>query len=349
MDLRLKEVIQKIQPANEEKKMETEQYLDAIAKPLKSLGMLEDVLIKLGGIGRLQKQYKPCVAVMCADNGVVCEGVTQTGSEVTAVVAGNMTRGQSTVCIMGKTVGVDVYPYDCGMLTEVEGVEQIKVMSGTKNLYAEPAMTKAQAEETILRGVQVAYALKEKGYDLFAVGEMGIGNTTTSAAVASVLTGCSPEMMTGKGAGLSNEGLKRKIHVIETAIALHKPATEDVLDVLSKVGGLDIAAMAGVYLGCASMGMPVIMDGYISGVAALVASKLAPACVDYMIPSHLSKEPGAIKVFESLGIKPLLSMGMALGEGTGAVTMIPLIHMATAVYFGMPTFGDIGVEAYKKL
>lgn len=347
--MELNEIIGKIKPANEAAKEKTRKYLNSIAKPLHSLGMLEDVLIRLGGIGALKKDYRPCVAVMCADNGVVCEGVTQTGSEVTAIVAGNMTRVQSTVCIMAKSIGAEVFPYDCGMVTSVEGVPEIKVMAGTKNLYLEPAMTRQQTIRTIQNGVMTAISLKEQGYDLIAVGEMGIGNTTTSAAITAVLTGSKVTEVTGKGAGLSDEGLKRKIHVIEHAIALHQPDKEDVIDTLSKVGGLDIAAMAGVYLGCAYCGIPVIMDGYISGVAALVASKLAPACVDYMIPSHQSKEPGAIKVFEALGLKPMLSMGMALGEGTGAVSMIPFLRMAAAVYYDMPTFDSIGVEAYKEL
>lgn len=338
-----------IEPGSTEKKQQTKDYLNKIAKPLGSLGMLEDTLARLGAIDALKRDYRPCVAVMCADNGVVCEGVTQTGSEVTANVAGNMTRGESTVCIMAKTIGVEVFPYDAGMLCEVDGVPQIKVMRGTKNLYREPAMTVEQAKQTILAGAEVARALVQKGYDLIAVGEMGIGNTTTSAALTAVLTGAEASEVTGKGAGLSDAGLKRKIEVIQHAIELHHPDPNDVLDTLSKVGGLDIAAMAGVFLGCAAAKVPAVLDGYISCVAALVACRISPSCVDYLIPSHCSKEPGAVRVLDAIGLKPMLSLGMALGEGTGAVTLLPMLKMAAAVYFDMPTFTQIGVEAYQKL
>lgn len=345
----LKRIIEEIRPADIDKYKKTDDYLNSIAKPLGSLGELEEIIKRLGGIDALKPQYKPAVVVMCADNGVVCEGVTQTGSEVTANVAGNMTRGESTVCIMAKSQGIPVFPYDSGMKIDVDNVPRIKKMYGTNNIYKENAMTREVAEATILEGAKVAISLIDKGYNLICVGEMGIGNTTTSAAMTSVYTSLSPKAVTGKGAGLSDEGLNRKIDVITEAIRINAPDNNDAIDVLTKVGGLDIAAMTGVFIGCASRGVPVIIDGFICSVAALTAKKICDNAVDYMIPSHLSKEPGAIKVSEQLGLKPMLSMGMALGEGTGAVSIVPMINMAVAVYFNMPTFADIGVEAYKKL
>jgi nicotinate-nucleotide--dimethylbenzimidazole phosphoribosyltransferase len=182
---------------------------------------------------------------------------------------------------------------------------------------------------------------------MIVTGEMGIGNTTTSAAVLSALTGAAPRTVTGRGAGLSDEALERKVKVIEHGIGLHRPDASDPIDVISKVGGLDIAGMAGLFIGGAYCGIPVIIDGFISGVAALAAYRLCKNSRDYMIASHMSKEPGAKLVFKELGLRPLMSMNMALGEGTGAVSVIPLIHMAASVYFGMPTFDMLDMEAYE--
>ena len=197
--------------------------------------------------------------------------------------------------------------------------------------------------------MEIAGELAGEGYTLLAAGEMGIGNTTTTSAVAAALLERPAREMTGKGAGLSDAGLERKIQVIDRALALHRPDPADPIGVLSKVGGFDIAAMAGFYLGCALHRVPVILDGYISGAAALIAARLCPAAADVLLPSHLSAEPGAGLVIEALGLRPLLRLGMALGEGTGAVSLMPLIDMALGVYFDMPSFDGIGIEAYKPL
>lgn len=352
----LNSVISSIKPASRELADITQKRLDNIAKPLKSLGMLEDVLVRLGAVGSIyvdgdsrdiKERLNACVAVMCADNGVVSEGVSQTGSEVTAKVAANMAEGLSSVCLMAKSAVIDVFLYDCGMNTDVEGVKSVKTVYGTDDFYNGPAMSRKTAVAAICAGVNIAVSLKAAGYDMIATGEMGIGNTTTSAAVLSVLTGMEPCEVTGRGAGLSDAALARKIEVIKHGIRVNSPVPTGAIDVVAKVGGLDIAAMAGLYLGGAACGMPVIMDGFISGVAALVAARLAPSCVNYMVPSHLSKEPGAAKIFEELGLKPLMSMGMALGEGTGAVSVVPLINMALSVYRDMPLFSDLNMDAYK--
>jgi nicotinate-nucleotide--dimethylbenzimidazole phosphoribosyltransferase len=342
----INEAVDNITPASETAKTATREYLNSIAKPLGSLGRLEDILVKLGGVGALKESYNPCVVVMCADNGVVAEGVSQTGSDVTAKVASNMTKCKSSVCLMADSIGVPVFPYDIGMITDVEGVPSIKTMYGTNDFYNEPAMTYETAQKAVLSGINTAIEMYNRGFDMIATGEMGIGNTTTSSAVAAVFTCKCAEDVTGRGAGLSDKALAKKIHVIEQGIKKHNPNKNDAIDVISKVGGLDIAGMAGLFIGGAYLKIPVIIDGFISSVAALTATKLAPSCTDYMLPSHMSKEPGASKVYEMLSMKPLMSMGMALGEGTGAVTVIPLIKMAASVYFGMPTFDKLDMEAY---
>ena len=347
LENRLAAAIKAVQPADGEKIAKTKAHWDAVAKPLHGLGQLEDTIARMAGVAPLRREYKKCVAAFCADNGVVAQGVTQTGSEVTAIVAGNMLAGQASVCCMGRVTGTDVVPVDAGMITEVLGVRSIKVARGTEDLSQVPAMTRQQCLSVLLAGMDLAGELAGHGYTLLAAGEMGIGNTTTSSAVAAALLGRPAAEMTGRGAGLSDHGLEKKISVIDRAIALHKPNPADPVDVIAKVGGYDIAAMTGFYLGCALHRVPAIMDGFISTVAALAAIRLCPAARDALTASHLSAEPGAGYVMEALGLAPMLKLGMALGEGTGAVSVMPLIDMALRVYFDMPSFDGIGIEAYQ--
>ena len=206
-------------------------------------------------------------------------------------------------------------------------------------------MTRGQALQAVGVGIETARECREKGYRLIATGEMGIGNTTTSAAVAAALLGCEPREITGRGAGLSDEGLKRKVAAIEKGIAVNRPDADDALDVLGKLGGFDIAAMAGLFIGGALERLPVVIDGVISAVAALVACRLCPGCAFAMIPSHMSAEPAARRVFGELGLEPVIRAGMRLGEGTGALCLFPLLDMAMALYDGL-VFSDIGMEAY---
>lgn len=338
-----------IKPADQGQINAALRHWDAVAKPLHGLGLLEGVVARMAGVAPLRRDNRKCVAAFCADNGVVAEGVTQTDSSVTAIVAGNMLSGAASVCCMGRVAGADVVPVDAGMLTDVPGMRSIKAAYGTKNLAREPAMTRQECLSVLLGGMGIAGELAGEGYTLLAAGEMGIGNTTTSSAVAAALLGRPAVEMTGKGAGLSNEGLARKIQVVDQAIALHRPDPADPVDVLSKVGGFDIAAMAGFYLGCARYHVSAVMDGFISTVAALAAVRLCPAAGDALIASHLSAEPGAGYVMEALGLTPLLKLGMALGEGTGAVSAMPLIDMALRVYYDMPSFDGIGIDAYQPL
>ncbi len=345
---RLARALAAIRPMDQEGPAAARRHWDAVAKPLNGLGQLEEVIARMAGTAPLKREVRKCVVPFCADNGVVAEGVTQTDSSVTAVVAGNMLTGAASVCCMGRVAGAAVLPVDAGMLTEVPGMRSIKVSRGTANLAGEPAMTRRQCLAVLLAGLELAGELAEE-FDILAAGEMGIGNTTTSSAVAAALLGRPASEMTGKGAGLSDEGLRRKIEVIDRALARHRPEPGDPVDVISKVGGYDIAAMTGFYLGCALHRVPAVMDGFISTVAALAAVRLCPAAGDALIASHLSAEPGAGHVMEALGLRPLLRLGMALGEGTGAVSVMPLIDMALRVYFDMPSFDNAGIEAYQPL
>ena len=324
---------------------------NSIAKPLHSLGKLETCIIRMAGMtGSPDVEISAkAIAEMCADNGVVAEGVTQTGQEVTAIVAENFLSGDTCACIMGQCCGADIFPFDIGMVTDTEVDRRYKVRYGTANMAEGPAMNREDAEKSIEAGIDIAISLKNKGYGILACGEMGIGNTTSGSAVAGVLLGEEAEVMTGRGAGLSPEGVMKKIHVIRRAIEINRPDPSDPLDVLAKVGGLDIGAMAGLYLGGAVCRIPVVLDGFISGVAALVAARLCPEAADYMLASHASTEPGAARVLEAIGMSPILYADMCLGEGTGAAALFPLLEMACRVYRSMSTFSDIHVEQYKEL
>ena len=347
----LQEAVKRIKPLDEKAMDRASKRWNSIAKPLHSLGALETMLIKIAGMTGSEDIHleKKGLIAMCADNGVVEEGVTQTGQEVTAIVAENFLAGTTTACVMCKKCGARLFPVDVGMAVDTKVRTDLKVAMGTRNMTKGPAMTREEAIRGIEAGIAVAEELKEKGYQLLATGEMGIGNTTTSSAVASVLLGKPVEDMTGRGAGLSSEGLNRKIKAIKKAIALNNPDRSDVIDVLAKVGGLDIAGMAGVFLGGAALGVPVVMDGFISCVAALIAQRICPNAGEYMIPSHVSREPAAHLILKELGKEAVLHAGMCLGEGTGAVALFPVLDLAEAVYNSMSTFGDINVEQYEEL
>ncbi len=347
----ISEMISSIQPADEAAKHASAVRWDAVAHPLGSLGLLEDAVVRLAGVQRSPAVdiSKRAVVVMCADNGVVCEGVTQTGQEVTAIVSANMARGASSVCCMGRLAGADVFPVDIGVSVPVEGVMQRNIRRGTANLADGPAMTREEAERAVLTGTAIVGELVGKGYRLLATGEMGIGNTTTSAAVASVLLNKDPALVTGRGAGLSTEGLRKKVDAIRRGLSVNRPDPSDPLDVLAKVGGLDIAGLAGVFLGGALHRVPVIIDGFISSVAALAAARLCPASAGAMLASHASDEPAGNLVLDALGLRAPIHAGMRLGEGTGAVALMPLLDMALAVYREMVSFEDTSIDAYEHL
>lgn len=347
----LQETIDKIRPIDRKAAALAQKRWDSIGKPLHSLGKMETLVMQIAGItGSASVNIKKRALVpMCADNGVVAEGVTQTGQEVTAIVAENFLTGDTSACVMCRQCGTDVFPVDVGMVSDTKVPRDLKVMNGTRNMAKEPAMTREEAVRGIEAGIEMVRRLKEKGYTLIATGEMGIGNTTTSSAVASVLLDKPVEMMTGRGAGLSGEGLKRKIAAIQKAVSKNQPDPKDAIDVLAKVGGLDIAGMAGVFLGGAAMHIPVVIDGFISCVAALVAQRICPLVKDYMIASHVSKEPAASLLLEALDKEAVLHGEMCLGEGSGAVALFPFLDMGIAVYESMSTFEEIKVDQYKEL
>ena len=320
---------------------------DSIAKPLGSLGALEKLVMDMAALtgDPAVDISRRAVVVCCADNGVVAEGVSQTGQEVTARMAGEMVKMNSSVCKMAQIAHADVIPVDLGMARRVEGVLDRHVMDGTQDMARRPAMTRGQALRAISVGVELVKALKEMGYGVLVSGEMGIGNTTTSSALVAALMDLPAETVTGRGAGLSDTGLQRKIWAIERAITVNRPDPGDPLDVLSKLGGLDICGMAGLFIGGAIEGIPVVIDGFISAVAALVAQRLCPGADIAMLSSHCSEEPAAKRVLTALNKFPIIFANMHLGEGTGGVCLLPLLDMALAVYDGT-TFDEVGIEAY---
>lgn len=347
----LEETMQKIRPVDVAAMAAAKQHWDGLGKPLGSLGRLEKALIQIAGIQRTGDVHidRKALVIMCADNGVVEEGVTQCGQEVTATVAENFLDEKSCVAIMCRRAGTKICPVDIGMAVDTPRVEKRKNAYGTKNMAKEPAMTREQAVAAIEVGIAKAEELHAQGYEILATGEMGIGNTTTSSAMTAVYLGLDVETVTGRGAGLSSHGLQRKIHAIKQAIAVNQPDPEDPLDVLAKVGGLDIAGMCGLFLGGAAQQMPVVMDGFISQVAALTAMRLVPECADYILASHVSEEPGANILLKALEKDAFLTCGMRLGEGSGAVALFPILDFASDIYHKMSTFVQADIVEYQPL
>lgn len=325
---------------------------DGIAKPLDGLGRFETMLAQVGAITGSKKLCidKKVIVTMCADNGIVAEGVSQSGQEVTRVVAGFMGRQQSSVGKMARRAGVDVIPVDIGINSDekLPGVRDCKIMHGTRNFLQEPAMTEAQALAALSVGIEMVQECKQKGYRLVGIGEMGIGNTTTSSAVAAALIGCKAAEVTGRGAGLSDEGLLRKREVIAQALKKYPVPQMDALQILATFGGLDIAGMAGVCIGGAVYGMPIVLDGLISVAAALVAERMVPGVKEFLLPSHESKEPAARRIAEELGLFPVIDASLGLGEGTGAVMLFSLLDLALALYEEQTTFDNMEIAQYER-
>ena len=342
----LQETIRRIRPPDEKAASACRARWNRIAKPLYGLGALEEMLVRISAMqGTAEPDIrKKALVIFCADNGVVAEGVSQTGQETTAVVAENFIDGKSCAAIMCKRAGADLYPVDVGMAVDTPRVEKRKTRCGTANMARGPAMTREEALFAIEAGICKARELADAGYGLLAAGEMGIGNTTTSSAVTAVLLYVDPEAVTGAGAGLSPEGVIRKAAVIRRAIEVNRPDPEDPIDVLAKVGGYDIAAMCGLFIGGAASRVPVVIDGFISAVAALLAVKTAPASRGYMLPSHISGEPAAGAVMEALGFAPSAGAAMeALGfaPSAGAAANTPGFESARRAREQQTAGGDI--------
>lgn len=346
----LEETLRGIPGADPQAREAVLRHWDSLAKPLGSLGGLEEAVTKIGALTgdaavRLDQRV---LFVLCADNGVIAQGVTQSDESVTRAVTTSLGQGTSTVNFMAAQAGCQVVPVDLGVrdFPGAPGVLSRRVRNSTADISQGPAMTRAECIQAMETGISLAREAQGKGASILLMGEMGIGNTTTSCAVASVLLGREPEELVGRGAGLSDAGLGRKTQAIRQAIAINAPDPADPIDVLQKVGGLDLAGLCGLCLGGAYSCLPVLLDGLIADVAALCAVRLCPRVADALLAAHLSAEPGAGCVLEALGLQGMISAGMRLGEGSGAVAALPLLDLALSVYQSGHTFAALGIEAY---
>ena len=318
-----------------------------LTKPPKALGRLETLSIQLAGIqGKEQPVIEDkAIAVMAADHGVVAEGVSAFPAEVTPAMVVNMAHGGAGINVIGRHVGARVIVTDLGVNADLSDadIRHDKIRMGTANMAQGPAMTRDEAIRAIESGIRLVEEELEKGLDIICTGEVGIGNTTAASAVISVLSGEAAARVTGRGTGITQEALIGKVTTIEKAIAVNQPDRLDPVDVLAKVGGLDIAGMTGVFLGGAAHRVPVVMDGFISAAAALAAVRLCHECVDYILPSHVSIEVGHQVVLEELGLVPLFDLQMRLGEGTGAALSMSIIEASARILSEMATFESAGV------
>ncbi|CAG7633259.1 nicotinate-nucleotide--dimethylbenzimidazole phosphoribosyltransferase [Paenibacillus allorhizosphaerae] len=344
----LKDNVQAIEPIDSVKVEEASVHLDQLTKPPGSLGRLEEVAKQLAGIRR---EIKPdlgrkAVIVMAGDHGVCEEGVSAFPAEVTPQMVLNFLNGGAAVNVLSRHTETDVICVDIGVNAELShpALYSRKVRFGTANMAKGPAMSREEAAEAVMVGVQLVEELVGQGYGLLATGEMGIGNTTPSSAILAVLGGKDAALAAGRGTGIDDRRLLHKQAVIARAIEVNRPDEADPLDVLAKVGGLEIAGLVGVILGAARHRVPVVVDGFISSAAALVASRMAPLSASYMIASHLSQEQGHAMLLEEIGLTPMLHMDMRLGEGTGAVLTLPLIEAAVRIMKEMASFADAGVS-----
>ena len=339
--------LSQVTPPNELAMDEARRYQAKLAKPPGSLGQLEELSIQLAGItGNLHNKIeKKSLLVFAADNGIVEEGVSSAPQSVTLMQTINLTRAKTGASVLAKHFGCDITVCDVGVNADIKepAVLNKKIAYGTANIAKEPAMTIAQAEQAILTGIELALKTA-KNHDVIGIGEMGIGNTTTSSAILSVLLDVDVEAVTGRGGGITDESFSKKKSVIRQAIALHQPDKNDVIDVLAKVGGFDIAAMCGAFIGAAIAKKPVVIDGFISVVAALCAVRLCPNVRHYLIPSHASFEIGYKLAIEELQLQPMLLLGMRLGEGSGCPLAFEILNAACAIMNNMATFEQAGID-----
>ena len=347
---------------------QAKKHWDNIAKPIDSLGLLEDYVVKLCHISGSDKPYaldKKALVIMCGDHGVVAEGVTQTGSEVTRIVSENFAKGKSCVNQMAAVAGADVFTIDIGMLEERYPEKALKtgavidrrVATGTKNLAIEAAMTVEECKEAIQIGIDIVRELKCMGYKIIATGEMGIGNTTPTSALAGVFLGLPVEKVVGRGAGLSDEGMMKKVQIIKKVVErvsslgyMIDPPYDIAapVELLSELGGLEIAGMVGLFLGGVKHQLPIVIDGAISAVAALVANYIDGRVREYALASHMSDEITGSLALDKLGLEAIIHGRLRLGEGSGAVALFPLLDMAMSVYANMGSFQEYDIQAYER-
>ena len=346
----LETVLAGIRPGDPAARAAALRWWDSLAKPLGSLGQLEDAITKIAALTgdpdvRLDKRI---LFVACADNGVICRGVSQSDERVTRAVTKALGEGTSTVNYLAAQANCQVIPVNIGVrdLDFTPGVLQRKIRNGTNDCSVGSAMRRDECIRAIETGIQLALDAKALGADILLTGEMGIGNTTTSCLVASGMLGLDPGDLAGRGSGLSDRAFRKKIYVMRRALDCNWPDLNDPIRTMATLGGLDIAALCGLCLGGAYARIPVLLDGFIADVAAMCAVQLCPAVKDALLASHVSAEPGARTVLQVLGLSGLISAGLRLGEGSGAVMALPLLDMALAVYHSGHTFGALGIDAY---
>ncbi|HZJ23751.1 MAG TPA: nicotinate-nucleotide--dimethylbenzimidazole phosphoribosyltransferase [Anaerolineales bacterium] len=348
--MQLEEVVRQIQPLDEQSMISARIRQDMLTKPNGSLGRLEELSIQLAGItaNPSPSVERKAVIVMAADHGVTREGVSAYPSEVTPQMVLNFLHGGAAINVLARQSNARVVIVDMGVASEISDASlelvRRKIGRGTANMAQGPAMTRAQAVQAIQSGIEITEAEIAQGVEILATGDMGIGNTTPSAAIACAFMNQSPEMIVGRGTGVDDAGFKRKINVIRRALELNKPNANDALDVLAKVGGFEIGGLVGVMLAAAANRKPVVIDGFISTAAAMIATSLASVARDYMIAAHVSQERGHRLMLEWLGLKPLLDLNMRLGEGTGAVLAFHLIEASTRILREMATFREASVS-----
>jgi len=346
---KLQNTINRIEPLDQEAMRQAQARQDNLTKPQGSLGLLEELSVKVAGIqGTARPKIRDKVIItMAGDHGVTAEGVSLYPQEVTAQMVYNFLRGGAGINALARHVGARVVVVDMGVATDLEPHPTLlakKVAYGTKNMAQGPAMSREEAMQAIETGIEIVESELSRGVDIVGTGDMGIGNTTPSSAIVAALTGSTVADVTGRGTGIDDEQLAHKIETVEQALAVNRPDPADPLDVLAKVGGLEIGGIAGVVLGAAAHRLPVVIDGFISGAGALIAAELAPQVKDYLVAAHLSVELGHGPVLERLGLTPLLNLNMRLGEGTGAALGISLVEAAVKILDEMATFADAGVS-----
>ena len=346
-DALLVETITAIGPPDGQAAAAVQAALDAKTKPRGSLGRLEEVACRVAAVRGTAElaPLRATIVVAAADHGVAVEGVSAYPSEVTRQMLLNFAAGGAAINVLADRAGADLAVVDAGVIEAVddERIYQLRVACGTRNAADGPAMTRDEALQAIDGGVRLARALAEGGVGLVALGEIGIANTTAASAICAALLPAPPEAVCGRGTGIDAAGVARKVHVVNCMLAVNEPDRHDPIAVLAAVGGLEIAFLVGVALGAAAAGLVVVLDGFITGAAALVAARLAPLSVDRTIAAHRSPEPGHSLVLDALGLTPLLDLGLRLGEGSGAALALPLIQSALAIVAGMATFADAGV------
>ena len=345
MQEKIEALVRAVQPLDQKAMLAAEAHQARLAKPPGSLGRLEELSVQLAGItGKVHNELpRKQLLVFAADNGVVAEGVSSAPQSVTMQQTINLTRGKTGAAVLAKRFGCGLTVCDVGVNADIceSAVLNRKIAYGTQNICTGPAMTREQALQAILTGAAVA---ENVDADAVGIGEMGIGNTTTSSAVLVVLLGADVDKVTGRGGGITEESFRKKKAVIRTAVAVNRPNRNDVIDVLAKVGGFDLAAMCGAFLGAAASRRAAVIDGFISAVAALCAVRLCPSVRGYLIPSHASFEIGYRLAMEELALRPLFDLGMRLGEGSGCPLAFQMLDAACAVMNNMASFDEAGIN-----